>query len=115
MLNRRELIAAAGGAAAFPLASSGRAASNGAAPGGLLVDLRQQPAGIMPEAVRLSWVAPADAKGLQTGWQVQAATSRRRLLAGRPDHDTGRRAGDAATGVALAGPLVTPGPPPTRS
>ena len=109
MLNRRELIAAAGGAAAFPLASSERAASNAAAPGGLLVDLRQQPAGIMPEAARLSWVAPADAKGVQIGWQVQAATSRRRLLAGRPDHDTGRRAGDAATGVALADPLVTPG------
>ncbi|MEH3120577.1 MAG: family 78 glycoside hydrolase catalytic domain [Sphingomonas phyllosphaerae] len=109
MLNRRELLAAAGGTAAVPLASAARAAADVGAPDGLLVDLRRQPAGIMPEAARLSWIAPAGARGAQTAWQVQAATSRRWLLAGRPDRDTGRRTGDAATGVALPDPIVTPG------
>lgn len=109
MLNRRELIAAAGGAAAFARADAARASLGGEAPEGLLVDLRQAPAGILPDAARLSWTAPASFDGVQTGWQVQAATSRRRLLAGRPDRDTGRIAGAAATGVVMPFPIVTRG------
>ncbi|MEH3104988.1 MAG: family 78 glycoside hydrolase catalytic domain [Sphingomonas phyllosphaerae] len=109
MLSRRELIAAAGGAAALPLAGAARAGSGGEAPEGLLVDLREEPAGILPEAARLSWTAPAGTRGVQTGWQVQAATSRRRLLNDQPDRDTGRIAERATTSVIMPFPIVARG------
>ncbi len=103
---------AGGGAAlalAGPAATAAVARGAGDAPGGLLVDLRAQPAGILPDRSALSWMAPATATGAQTGWQVQSAASRRRLLAGRPDHDSGRIAGAAMVAVPPPHPIAPRG------
>jgi alpha-L-rhamnosidase len=91
MFRRREVLLGAGGAA-MAGAVAGRTLSRTAAsdaPVGLMAGLRRVPAGVA-EAARCSWILPSSANGQQSAFQVQAAASVERLLAGSPDHDSGR-------------------------
>lgn len=62
------------------------------APTGLRAEYLTNPVGLDVAQPRLSWKLPAGRDGLaQSGWQVQVASSRERLLRGRADRwDSGR-------------------------
>jgi alpha-L-rhamnosidase len=111
MLRRRDVLLCAGGAAVTgsAIGHAARRAATSDGPTGLMVDLRQQPAGVAPEAARFSWLAPRSAKGAQSAFQIQAAASRDHLLAGRPDYDSGRVTGAASASIALPAAIVQPG------
>lgn len=93
MFRRREVLLGAGSAALAGSADCAKVPITAAAlesPAGLMVDLRNVPAGVSADWPRFSWLLPRSASGKQTAFQVQAASSIGNLLAGRPGYDSGR-------------------------
>ena len=77
----------------------------------LLCDGRSDPVGVDPAAVRFSWLMESEARAqAQRAYQLEVASSREALLAGRPDTwSSGRLAGSDSVLVRYAGPSLAPG------
>ena len=111
MLRRRDVLLSVGGAAlgGRAIGHTSRPTPRKDRPTGLMVDLRQAPAGVPTDAARFSWLPPSSAKGQQSAFQVQAAESIRKLLANRPDRDTGRVPSSVSASASLPGPIMERG------
>ncbi|MDW5597728.1 family 78 glycoside hydrolase catalytic domain [Conexibacter stalactiti] len=108
-------IAVAGVAAAavtLPVAALGDDPDAGPAPAALAVELQPKPLVVADlTAPKLSWHVRSDADDVvQRAYQVRVATTAAGLAdGGTPLWDSGRVESAASTGVAYAGPALTPG------
>ncbi|MBP2477522.1 alpha-L-rhamnosidase [Crossiella equi] len=118
-VNRRLFLRlSAGGAGAGALALSGvqgtaaeagEDAVSALSVDSLTVEAATNPLGVDVAQPRLSWVLRTSRNGAtQSGYQVQVATDRHRLLIGEPAHDTGRVSSPDTLANTYTGPALKP-------
>lgn len=111
LLRGGAVAAIAVAAVALPVAASGDDADAGPAPTALTVELQPRPLVVEElRAPKLAWHVRADADDVvQRAYQVRVATSAADLAdGGTPLWDSGRVESAASTGVAYAGPALSP-------
>ncbi len=112
LLRGGAVAAIAVAAVALPVAASGDGPDAGPAPAALTVELQPQPLVVEDlTAPKLAWHVRADADDVvQRAYQVRVATTATGLAdGGTPLWDSGRVESADSTGVAYAGPALSPG------
>lgn len=112
LLRGAAVAGVAAAAVTLPVAASGDDPVAGPAPAALAVELQPKPLVVEDlTAPKLSWHVRSDADDiLQRAYQVRVATTAAGLAdGGTPLWDSGRVEAAASTGVAYAGPALSPG------